>query len=549
MKNKFQVKYRNTQLAKAKGKKFDLIVIGGGITGAGIALDAVSRGFSVLLLEKLDFASGTSSKSTKLIHGGLRYLKQLELGLVKESGSERAIVHKLAPHLVHPEKMFLPIVEGGSFGKWSASMAISVYDYLASVRKQDRKQSLSREEALAAEPLLDSKLLKSGIIYSEYRTDDARLCIEVIKKAVALGALAFNYCEVTDLEYDNGKVSALRAYDQIGKREYIFSARFIVSAAGPWVDHLRKKDDSLNNKRLRLTKGVHLVFDRERLPVRQSIYFDDFEGRMLFAIPRLGVTYVGTTDTDYRSDMDRILCEESDIEYILNAVNKIFDIKPLSRIDIRSTWAGVRPLIGEEGKSASEVSRKDEIFESDSGLISIAGGKLTGYRKMAQRIVDLLQTKSKALPQATCQTDTLQLTEDAFRNYDTVMDYIAELNKSFEAAGSTELQCSYLVSNYGKTSEIIMTQARDALNEFGSWDQAVLAFEIDYAILEESCYYPSDFFNRRSGLLYFDPKRLDQHFEFVLAQFQKHFAWPQDKYDQIRELELQHKKDYMINAS
>lgn len=538
---------REKKIQKCINEEYDLIVIGGGITGAGITLDAISRGFKVLLLEKSDFASGTSSRSTKLIHGGLRYLKQFEIGLVRESGTERAVVHNLAPYLVHPEKMFLPIVKGGSFSKWSASLAISVYDMLANVRKEDRKKSLSKKASLQLEPLLKEDNLKGGILYSEYRTDDARLTIEIIKKAVELGADVFNYCEVDDLIYENASVTGCKFLDKTSRKSYIVKSKFVISAAGPWVDELRKKDKSLTAKRLRLTKGVHLVFDWENLPVKQSIYFDDFKGRMLFAIPRWGVTYVGTTDTDYNGDIDKIVCDQNDIAYILDAVNHMFDSVKLEKKHIISTWAGVRPLISEEGKSASEVSRKDEIFESDTGLLSIAGGKLTGYRKMAKRIIDLVQSKSDHVPQDSCKTGSLNLGKSSFSNYAEVRSYIEQLKEKYGHFGLSALDSEYLVSNYGKASENILEAAMEGDDSSG-FEERLLKAEIRYCLEEESCWKPADFFNRRSGMLYFRPHRLTRNWNLVHDEFQKFFNWNTGQFETIKDESLSHYKDYVINA-
>ena len=375
---KFSNKDRKSRLSKASKTEYDLIVIGGGITGVGIALDASLRGIKTLLLEKRDYASGTSSKSTKLIHGGLRYLKQLDFGLVRESGLERAVAHRNAPHLVHPEKMLLPIVESGTFNKYSASLAISVYDLLAKVDKVDRKQSLSKSKTLEYEPLLNQDILKSGITYSEYRTDDARLTIEVLKSARRAGAESFNYMKVDSFEYSNDTISGVKCTDRVAGDEVIFKARNIVSAAGPWVDQLRLKDGKLNNKSLHLTKGVHIVVPKEKLNIHSAVYFDAFDGRMIFAVPRGKVTYIGTSDTTYHKDLDRVLCTQEDVDYLLEKTNHMFEVAFLNRDDVISSWAGLRPLIHEDGKSPSELSRKDEIFVSDRGLISIAGGKLTG---------------------------------------------------------------------------------------------------------------------------------------------------------------------------
>ncbi|MCL4154667.1 UNVERIFIED_CONTAM: hypothetical protein GTU68_039324, partial [Idotea baltica] len=337
---------RKDSLHASSDKVYDLIVIGGGVTGCGIALDAASRGLKTLLVEKSDYASGTSSKSTKLIHGGLRYLKQLEFGLVRETGIERAVVHELAPHLVHPEKMFLPIVEGGTFGKVSASLAISVYDFLAKVDAVDQKETLSKKDSIQVEPLVKSDFLTGGILYSEYRTDDARLTIELMKKAVSLSCDCFNYLEMQKGIYNEaGKIEGIECLDKIGNSVFQFKAKNIVSAAGPWVDGIRKEDGSFEGSKLHLTKGVHVVFDRKKLDLNQSVYFDDFNGRMIFAIPRGKVTYVGTTDTTYSQDLDRVVAEKGDVDYLLSAINHYFDIPTLKVEDVQSTWAGLRPLI------------------------------------------------------------------------------------------------------------------------------------------------------------------------------------------------------------
>ena len=362
MKNiKFSNQNRTKTIAKLAKEKFDLVVIGGGITGGGIALDAASRGLKVALVEKNDFASGTSSKSTKLIHGGLRYLKQFDFWLVKEVGSERAIVHKLAPHLVLPEKMLLPLIENGSYGKWLTSIGLKVYDILAQVTGDDKRKMLEKKEALKLEPLLPKKILKGAGYYAEYRTDDARLTIENIKTSLQFGAQALNYAAVEDFEYTNEKISGVKVKDGISGADFTIKTKHVISAAGPWVDELRTVNNSKKGKRLHLTKGVHLVFPKEKLPVKQSVYFDIPDGRMMFAIPRGKVTYVGTTDTNFNLDKDRVRTDLADAIYLLSAVNNMFPKINLEMEDIVSSWAGLRPLIHEEGKSASELSRKDEL--------------------------------------------------------------------------------------------------------------------------------------------------------------------------------------------
>ncbi len=503
---------------------FDLLVIGGGITGAGIALDAASRGLKVALVEKGDFASGTSSKSTKLIHGGLRYLKQFDFWLVKEVGSERAIVHKLAPHLVIPEKMLLPLIENGSYGKWLTSIGLKVYDILAQVEGDDKRRMLEKKEALKLEPLLPKKILKGAGYYAEYRTDDARLTLENIKTSLSFGAAALNYAEVKDFVYQEDRVSGVEVLDHVSGDTFTIKSKYVISAAGPWVDSLRSVNQSLKGKRLQLTKGVHLVFPHEKLPVKQSVYFDVPDGRMIFAIPRGRITYVGTTDTVYLEDKDQVRTDLADAIYLISAVNNMFPGIDLEMEDIESSWAGLRPLIHEEGKSASELSRKDEIFVSETGLISIAGGKLTGYRKMAERVVNLIAKEIKEkegteLPE--CKTAAIALCGSDFKKFKQVKKYVTEVFKAIEGDGLTEYHAYYLVTNYGKQSDTILEQYRKMK---GNDPEVKLALaELDFGIAYEGICTPQDFFIRRTGRLYFDLPSVKRLMPAVLDHFREQF--------------------------
>lgn len=522
---------RNFRVNSAKESSWDLIVIGGGITGAGIAMDAATRGIKTLLLEKRDFASGTSSKSTKLIHGGLRYLKQFEIGLVRETGLERAVAHRNIPHLIHPEKMLLPIVKEGEFNLASAYMAIFVYDFLAKVPKKDKKITLSKDNALTHEPLLDAEKLKSAILYSEYRTDDARLTIEIIKASVRHNAEAFNYMKVDDFIYEDGKVVGVQCEDRIENQNVNFFGKHIVNAAGPWVDNLRKENNSLHGKRLHLTKGVHIVVPKDKLPLNSSVYFDAFDGRMIFAIPRGKVTYIGTSDTNYKGDLDRVLCNIEDVEYLLSKVNNMFDNIKLSKTDVISSWAGLRPLIHEDGKSPSELSRKDEIFKSDTGLISIAGGKLTGFRKMSKKIVDLIISRDDSLPKVQCKTKKLKIHEDSFKDYNEFTEYIKQIYDEFQKFGLSQYQSRNLISTYGKTARKIIKRAV-SLNE-DSFGLSLIKAEIEYSILEESTFMPDDYFNRRSGRLYFDIESVKNNLHFILDEFRSHHKWSEERHQAV----------------
>lgn len=527
MKNiKFTNLERQKTIDNLEREEFDLIVIGGGITGGGIALDAASRGLKVALLEKGDFASGTSSKSTKLIHGGLRYLKQFDFWLVKEVGSERAIVHKLAPHLVLPEKMLLPLIENGSYGKWLTSIGLKVYDILAQVTGDDKRKMLEKKEAMKLEPLLPKKILNGAGYYAEYRTDDARLTIENIKTSLLFGAQALNYAKVNEFIYDKEKVAGVKATDQTTGKEFIIKSKFVISAAGPWVDELRSLNNSKKGKQLHLTKGVHLVFPYEKLPVKQSCYFDIPDGRMMFAIPRGKVTYVGTTDTNYNDSKDNVRTNLADAIYLISAVNNMFPDINLELEDIVSSWAGLRPLIHEEGKSASELSRKDEIFVSDTGLISIAGGKLTGYRKMAERVVDRIAKRMEEeydTKLKDCYTEKIFLCgNDDFKKFKHVKKYIAEIYDRIKGDKFTEHDAWFLVTNYGKQTEIILDNYAKIVekDKYVRLAKAELAFGIDYEMVQN----PMDFFIRRTGRLYFDIDSIRTLMKPILKEFQNKFG-------------------------
>ena len=524
----FSVLNRTSQIEKLQTTKFDLAIIGGGVTGAGIALDAASRGLKVCLVEKNDFASGTSNKSTKLIHGGLRYLKQFEIGLVRESGSERAIVHKLAPHLVIPEKMLLPLVEGGTYGKMMTSIGLKVYDFLADVKGDDRRRMLNKEETLQKETLLNKDAVLGSGLYAEYRTDDARLTIEILKKAASLGATIINYCKMESFNYnDDSKIKSLNCIDGNTENTVKIKARNYVSAAGPWVDKLRAKDHSISNKYLHLTKGVHIVFPFKKLPVKQPLYFDVPDGRMIFAIPRGRATYVGTTDTNYSGNLDRVVATKDDAKYLLNAINVTFPDVTLSIDDIESNWAGLRPLIHEEDKDPSELSRKDELFISKSGLISIAGGKLTGYRRMADRVIEAVLKTMKSKHKKDLKkskTAKIPLVSPSLENSHNVEIYEKELEiKLLELGISDAYHAWYLCTTYGKQSDIIINKSKTFDNQDAL--ERLIRAELWYCIYHEMTNSLTDFFVRRTGRLYFNIPSVKKYMKIISEDCVKYLKW------------------------
>ena len=504
----------------ASEKEWDLIIIGGGITGAGISLDAALRGLKVLLLEKSDFASGTSSKSTKLIHGGLRYLKQLELGLVRESGLERVVAHNNACHLVHPRNMLLPIVKQGSFSAFSAGIAIWVYDVLARVSGKQKRRKLSKEDTLKLEPLLNKNLLKSSVVYSEYRTDDARLTMELIKAARRNQAAAFNYMEVKDFNLVNGQIVGVNCQDILSDEPLSFRSKVVVNAAGPWVDILRKADNPDSQTNLVLSKGSHIVFNKSDLPINNSTYFDVFDGRMVFAIPRGKSVYVGTTDTIYTGNLDEVVCSADDAAYLLKAVKHMFDIPKLSTEDIQSSWAGLRPLVKQFGKGTKDISRKDEIFYSDTGLISIAGGKLTGFRKMAERVVDVVMERLELSKQTLTEEYTIH--HNPYENYQQYQEELKQLQQKHPQA-----DIAHLLSSYGKDAYIILQDASE------KWGGDLIKSEVAYTIEHEAAALPIDFIERRTGWLYFDmtsvKKHLDRIIDCFATELGKDAAWVKEQ--------------------
>lgn len=519
---------RSSILADMEKEIHDLFIIGGGITGAGIGLDAATRGLKTALVEMQDFAAGTSSRSTKLVHGGLRYLKQFEVGLVAEVGKERAIVYENGPHVTTPEWMLLPLHQGGTFGKFSTSIGLRVYDYLAGVKKSERRTMLSAEETLAKEPLIKKDGLKGGGYYVEYRTDDARLTIEVMKKAIEKGAKAVNYAKVESFIYEDKKVKGVKVVDQLTGKEYKIHAKKIVNATGPWVDKMREADNSKKGKVLRLTKGVHIVIDQSKFPLKQSVYYDTPDGRMVFAIPRDGKTYIGTTDTFYDKDTAHPTVTAEDRAYLIKTINYMFPSVKVKDTDIESSWAGVRPLIYEEGKDPSEISRKDEIWISDSGLITIAGGKLTGYRKMAETVVDkvgkLLQEEG-ATPLKPCQTQSMAISGGdvgGSKNYPSfVAKKVEELMNEFHLS---QKDAQKLTRLYGSNIEFIQGFMVDLSDKTNVATLPVLA-ALEYGIQYEMVTKPIDFLIRRTGAMFFDIDWVKQWKQQIVAYMAEKFNW------------------------
>ncbi|MWC30033.1 glycerol-3-phosphate dehydrogenase/oxidase [Paenibacillus sp. MMS18-CY102] len=521
---------RSSQFERLQNQTFELLVIGGGITGAGIALDAQTRGIRTAVIDMQDFAAGTSSRSTKLVHGGLRYLKQLEIGVVAEVGKERAIVYENGPHITTPEWMLLPFYKGGTFGRFSTSLGLRVYDFLAGVKKKERRKMLSTAATAEREPLLNRTNLKGGGYYVEYRTDDARLTIETMKKSVEAGALAMPYVKAESFLYDaSGKINGVRVTDLLTGATAEVRAAKIINAAGPWVDTLREADGSKQGKTLHLTKGVHLVFDQSRFPLRQAIYFDTPDKRMVFAIPRDGKTYIGTTDTNYKADKVHPRMTKKDLAYILNAANGMFPTLKLTAQDVESSWAGLRPLIHQEGKDPSEISRRDEVFQSASGLLSMAGGKLTGYRKMAETVVNRAASQLEAEGIGTfgpSMTKHLPLSGGDVGGSAQFPAFIASMRETGAGAGLSAQETERIARRYGSNAPKLFVLAADYKEDAAtSGIPLALMAELVYAIHYEMAVKPADFWIRRTGALLFDRSTVLKWKDVVLSYMGEQFGW------------------------
>jgi glycerol-3-phosphate dehydrogenase len=386
---------RNEQFARFRREDFDLAVIGGGINGAAVARDAAMRGLRVALLDKGDFAGATSSRSSKLIHGGFRYLPQGQLRLVFNALRERERLHRVtAPHLVSSMRFLFPLYRGRGYNPLVMEIGLILYDLLARIPRPERHRRLSAAGVLEAEPAMEANGLRGGSLYYDAAADDARLTIENMLDASAHGAAVSNYAAVEGFSRIGGKIAAAAMRDLVTGDSFELRARVFVNAAGPWVDDLRRLDDPAAQSCVRLTKGVHLVFTREALPVRQSLVLSDDGNRIVFVMPYDRYVLVGTTDTDFTGDRERVAADRADVDYLLAVMRENLPGIRLEAGDVASSFAGLRALVSAGGgRSPSAVPREETILESPSGLISVAGGKLTTHREIAEHVTDRVMAR------------------------------------------------------------------------------------------------------------------------------------------------------------
>jgi glycerol-3-phosphate dehydrogenase len=500
----FSHRTRAGYLDHVQQQTFDLVIIGGGITGAGIARDAAMRGLSVVLLEKGDFASGTSSRSSKMIHGGLRYLKQLQIRLVRESLREREVLLKIAPHLVHPFPYILPVYEGGPNTRLQLKVGLVAYDLLAGSRRVEHHTMLSADEVLRMEPALRRDGLRGGFRYFDCLVDDARLTLITIRSAASNGANVISYAEVTDLERDEERVTGVRFRDHLSGRTGVIKSRVVVNATGPWTDELRAKGEA--PPILRPTKGIHLTLPHSSLPLSSIVAFSAIDNRLMFAVPLGNCTYAGTTDTDYTASPDHAQADAADVQYLLDSLNATFQGLQASPSDVISTWAGVRPLVAEEG-APSDVPRDYEIQIEPPGLFSITGGKLTTYRSMAEELLDLVvqrEGKRFGWSATTCRTAENPLPGGHLDRFDRFAG--ATISALEESWGLSRPAAERLVRTYGTDYARVLGYAlpdRHLLRPLLP-NGSVLRVEAVYAAAEEMALTLEDFMARRTDLMLFD---------------------------------------------
>ena len=379
---------RAALLARLGAMRYDVLVIGGGIVGAGIARDAAMRGLRVALIEQGDFASGTSSKTSKLIHGGLRYLEHGHVRLVFESLRERQVLRTIAPAFVHPLSLLLPMYEGDARGAWKISLGLWLYDVLAWGRRVRSHRMLSARRAVMLEPGLRVDGLRAAGLYADCQMDDARLCLANILQARNFGAVCGNYVRLRSFLKVNGHLCGAAAEDVLTGRCLEIQARVVVNATGPWADRTRQLSDQAAPARLAATKGIHLILPRltqEALFVQARA-----DARMLFLLPWGDHSLVGTTETSVDDSLDTLRATADEVDYLLEEVNRILPGSHVEEADIISTFAGARPLLAFSGPSATKASREHRIEVDRSGLVSVMGGKYTTYRRMAEQVVDVI---------------------------------------------------------------------------------------------------------------------------------------------------------------
>jgi glycerol-3-phosphate dehydrogenase len=496
---------RADALASLERDNFDLVVVGGGITGAGVALDAASRGYSVALVEKSDFAAGTSSRSSKLVHGGLRYLQNFDLGLVREALLERSLLVRLAPHLVKPLPLIVPTFDGKRPDRL-IGVALNMYDVMSWRRGRDeneewspeRHRTIDGDEVVELIPALAGREPTAGYLFYDCQTDDARLVLTVLAEAERFGTVIANACEVTGLVERDHRAAGVLVRDTLGGGDFELCGDNVINATGVWADRLRPEELYSEEEvpRIRPSRGTHLTLPRELLDVRAGAIAPAGGGRTVFVLPWLGRTLVGTTDNDYEGSVEHVPPSADDVVYLLAAVNEFFGTE-LGPGDLTGAYAGVRPLISTgDPKKSVDISRKAELYETSSGLVTITGGKLTTWRRMAKLAVDRIVERDGR--DAPCRTDEIPLGEPV------------EADSLPDAAGVDEESRVHLAQRYGHAAQLVvrLAEADPGLARRISPELPDIAAEAAYAAGHEQAHTVADVLLRRTRLGLLDARRL-----------------------------------------
>lgn len=521
---------RRLPLSELSDKQFDVIVVGGGITGAGVAQDAASRGLSVLLLEKGDFASGTSSKSTKLIHGGLRYLENLQFGVVYESVTERIVQERIAPHMVHWLPFVIPAYRQNFFSnlKWEAGLW--VYDGMAGLIGKRFHKRIKLGEIAKLCPGIRADGLSGGLLYYDCRTDDARHTLDVIRSAAKHDCVTRNYTKVVGFVRDRGKVRGVEVVDALtGECSVKIHGKVVVNCTGVWSQKTQELSGKANVA-VAPAKGVHFTIKSDRLPLQCALLVPTGDGRFCFAVPWYDTILIGTTDTPFKGDFDNIRVEDEEVQYILDAVNRQFPNLKLTAADVTGKFAGLRPLISDSKKAGgtTKVSRKHSLKLSEDGLITIAGGKLTTYRPMAAETVDMVasQLRLDGIEANPCVTETLMLGgwDGEVRNLEHVKDVFRQMASRVRISAAT---ADVLLQMYGRRA----MDVAEYVSEYPELAQPISAAhpyilaQVVYAVVCESAVTLEDVLARRIRLTITDAEQAKASAEKVSQLMARLLGW------------------------
>ena len=489
----FSAHARRAALDLLSHARFDLLVVGGGITGAGVARDAAMRGLRTALVERDDFASGTSSRSSRLIHGGLRYLEHGWLHLVFESSRERRTLMRIAPHLVQPLAFTWPVYDGARVPLWKLGAGLMLYDALALFRNMGgNHRRLAADEVLEVEPAIRRERLRGGARYFDASTDDVRLTLVTVRAAAEAGATIMNHAEVRSLRRAGAHITGAHVVDRIVNKGVDVTARAVVNATGPWSDSIRRMADARAAPALRGTKGAHIAVPRERVGNRDALtILSAIDGRVMFVLPAGSFTIVGTTDTDYAGPIDDVRATRADVDYLLRAANEYFPAAQLQSTDVAAAWAGIRPLVAAGGGDPGSTSREHSITWTAPGLLTVTGGKLTTYRSMAASVVDQV-ARALGVPARSAPTHRVVLPGGDMRSF------AEEVGAASTTIGIPRL-AAHLVRMYGTGWRAVWTivGSNTALSAPVAPTLPYIVAELHYAVEHEMALTLGDLLIRR----------------------------------------------------